>query len=417
MSNDLTATISTKLNGTLGSLDQTQRKLLGLRDTLLAVNRAGKDTAPVLGKALAETGRRAEQATRAAQSGARQQSRVKPPGASPTQTGRGNPPPKDKSPDDGLSGASVGRGIGQAIGERGGTFGGLAKRTLDVSGLSGGYARLAVGLGLVAVAYRALEMVGAAALDRTQKQLEYERRLADVRTAAAASSASHADRGRASADAERPVVAAGMERERDEVAREFDPTTANQAVAQALRIGKNRQGATQALRIARDLARTGAFTMDEALSELGQTKVRPNANNAQLLTKRIYRDRTGGDLMVDGEAATQRLRSNKLQQAVLSRRDEELGIYREDQRHAIADGDSSAKVALAEARDPLAAAQIAAFNKMSGELTELKRLAAEEGFLVRWKNDITSVDGSMETQLRRRQQAVAAAWVDPSTKP
>ena len=61
MSSDLTASISTRLNGTLAPLDQAAGKVKVLRDRLVEANRAGVDASTsigrVFGRAAAPVGR------------------------------------------------------------------------------------------------------------------------------------------------------------------------------------------------------------------------------------------------------------------------------------------------------------------------------------------------------------------------
>lgn len=418
MSNDLTATISTKLNGTLGSLDQTQRRLLGLRDTLLAVNRAGKDTAPVLGKALAEVGRRAEQATRAAQSSPRQT-----PKATPTkgQNAKGTPPPKDRPSGEGSDTARAIQGVGRAFGRAGGGAKQLTK-PFEENGLFGAYSRLAVGIGLVTFAYKALAAVEAANIDRLQQQIEYEDKLNDIRKAGLDIRKSAAREGLSSADKERALLAKpGDVARRNALAGEFGIDDATNAVLRARKVGKGRSGDI-ALQIATALARTGAFSLEEALAEIEQTKVRPTDRNASLVTRRLYRERTGGDFGTDGQEAASRIANDPLQRTVAGIRPFENRSYFEKQQHAIDQGTTSAQAELAKLRNPEAVLMADAFRESQKKLDELGRLAAMESALTKIVANTGMLfggKGSLTNQLERQEIARGAAWnpTDASIKP
>ncbi len=422
--NDLTATISTRLNGTLGALDQTQRKVLGLRDSLLAVNRAGQATAPVLGRALVETGRRADQAaTRAARgqattakavAAAHQRTVAQATGAAPAAPAQ--PPAGDQQ---GADGSTIAKAVGKLAGRMGGKAKELAK-PLDGNDLFGAYSRLAAGIGLVTIAYKAMAAVEQANIDRLQQQIEFENKLQDVRKAGVDARRAAARDGLSTADRERALLAdPGDLARRNQLAGEFGIDDATAAVLRARKAGK-RGASDAALRIATALARTGAFSLDEAMAEIEQTKVRPTDRNADLLARRLYRERTGGDLATDGAEAAQRIANDPLQRVARANRAIESQAYLVKQQRAVEEGDQAAREDLARLRSPETAAMLAAYRESSQKLDELHRLADMQGLLSRIVDNtgmLLGGKGSMSNQIERTEIARGAAWIDPAGKP
>lgn len=302
---------------------------------------------------------------------------------------------------------------GGVAGKAGGPVGSFTSKLLSGSSMDGVFGRMAAGLGVATLAFRAYQSVIEAALDRTRLFIEAQRNMRAVTEQTKTAVDAQARRGEAQAAGRIDAIANGGQSAANDIemltgSGGATPEQANEAVSTIYgRFGNTARarnavdttmrgtlGGLSAPEVAKNLTQMGAAVdnndqVDRMLGRMSQLQTGRVGDPQQIWLERMRN--------LNGDEVTMKARQNSAARSVIPGMERAAFLKSSLANSDLADQSSSSKL------------QLDAFNKMAQVMEELKLQAKAQGTVNGFLADIFQPGGSFETQMRRLAIANAQA--------
>lgn len=301
----------------------------------------------------------------------------------------------------------------QAAGKMGGPLGSWSSKLFGGASMGDGFGRIAVGLSLATVGFRAYQSVVDAAIERTRMFVAAQKEVRDIADQTDKAMDSMAKRGEAQAESRLKVIAFGKNAESDADMMASDGLMSQQEANEAAAILYGRfgdsemakagvdtvmrgaHGGLDPIRVAKELIKHGNVLTDSSQSDSMLGWMAMEDSGAQGDPEEIWKNRMSN------------FKNSPYAQAVWRNRADRSGIPGLE-RSAFMTAGLGAKDA-AQAANPQAFFENEAFKKFSQSVEDLKKMAEAQGPAARILADVFQPGGSFQTQLDRMINANAEA--------